>query len=274
MLFQNPATLPDAVRILLAKDLMPTSLDSAGIRELDASLKNQSLFSAQTTNEYLLQKYRDFISSILHPATEQRPDRVTPENPEGNVTTGLNPTYARRAIKDFLAEIGYEPAPDDAGTIKDLSSDARIELVIKTNVQMAQGQGNWLRSQNAGVLDAFPADELFRLEDRVKKREWLNRFRLAGSQTGDPIGTGWTITPDERMIALKNHDIWNQLGSSENFDDALDTAWPPFAFNSGMWVRDISRAECQEIGLVEDKADLPKIVSLAEMLGRLTRRAA
>ena len=262
MIFNEPATFSEAVSALADKDLLPTDLDTAGLRALDASLRRQSLFSAQTTNEYLLEKYQGFISSLLNPTTEQRPDRITAANPLGNVTVGMNPVTVRAAIQQYLKEIGYSAAEADKGTIKDLSSDQRITLVVRTNSEMAQGQGNWLQAQRAGVLDAFPADELFRLEDRAKKRDWLARWRLAGDQTDDPIGTGWTITPDLRMIALKNHPIWAELGSSDNFDDGLDTEWPPFAFNSGMWVRDVSRAECDAIGL----AGNPEVKSLEEAL--------
>ena len=50
------------------------------------------------------------------------------------------------------------------------------------------------------------------------------------------------------MIALKGHPIWEQLGSSANFNDALDVDYPPFAFRSGMWVRPVDRATCVALG--------------------------
>ena len=240
MIFDSPISLTDAVKILLARNIMPTSLDTDGLRALDAALRNQSFFSAQTLNPYLLQVYRDRIGGILNPVPAA-----------GEVTTPFNPAYTRAAIKDLLAEVGYEPKPEDAGTLKDLSSDARINLVIKTNIELSEGQGMWMQTQQAALLDEWPAWELFRAEARVNVRDWINRFRLAGSQTGDPIGTGWIITPDFRMIALKNHPIWEELGSSENFNDALDTVWPPFAFNSGMWVRDVDRDETESLGLIK-----------------------
>jgi len=255
MIFEQPTNLSEAVKVLLAKDLMPTELDSAGIRELDAALRTQSFFSAQTTNDYLLQTYRDRIAAILHPVAA-----------EGQATTDFSPAYVRQAIKDLLAEIGYQPAPDEAGTLQDLSSDARINLVIKTNTQLAQGQGLWIANQNPAILDEWPAQELFRAESREKPRKWLERWRLAGDSTGDPIGTGWTITPDERLIALKNHDIWNWIGSSELFDDALDVIWPPFAFNSGMWVRDVDRAETENIGLLDKGEAAPQPMDIVAAL--------
>jgi len=45
------------------------------------------------------------------------------------------------------------------------------------------------------------------------------------------------------MIALKDDDVWDQLGSSDFFPDGLDNPYPPFAFNSGMDVRDVIRSE-------------------------------
>lgn len=259
MLFDQPTNLSNAVKILLAKDLMPTDLTTAELRALDAALRNQSFFSAQTTNEYLLQLYKDSIAGILNPVPGSG---SSPQGP----TTQFSPAYVRQQIKKLLAQVGYEPMPEDAGTLKDLSSNARIDLVVKTNVELAQGQGWWIAGQQAAILDQWPAQELFRAEGRVHPREWLRRWRLAGAQTGDPIGTGWTITSEERMIALKDHDIWNWIGSSELFNDALDVIWPPFAFNSGMWVRDIDRDEAESIGLMKRGDAAPKPMSIVDAL--------
>jgi hypothetical protein len=68
------------------------------------------------------------------------------------------------------------------------------------------------------------------------------------------------------MIALKNHDIWNWIGSSDLFPDALDVIWPPFAFNSGMWVRDVSRGEMEEIGLMRRGDDAPEPMNIEDAL--------
>jgi hypothetical protein len=250
MIFGDPTSLSEAVKVLLAKGIMPTSLDTDGLRQLDRALRNQSLFSAETTNAYLLQRYKDLFANLLEP---QRLLEYTPAFPGDTLgRRTYSPAYVREEIKKFLAAIGYRPLPEEAGTIKDLSSDARIDLVIKTNTEMAQGQGWWLQGQDDAVLDEWPAQELFRAEGRKVPRDWFYRWQLAGGQTGDPIGTGWTITPeDSRLIALKNHPIWTNLGSSTLFQDGLDQPWPPFAFNSGMWVRDVDRATAEEIGLLK-----------------------
>jgi len=53
------------------------------------------------------------------------------------------------------------------------------------------------------------------------------------------------------MIALKNSDIWDRLGDSNTFPDALGNPYPPFAFNSGMGVEDVSRTEAEQLGVIE-----------------------
>jgi hypothetical protein len=248
-----------AADILRQKKIMPTQLGTAELRALDASLRNQSFFSAQTLLTDLLQTYRDRIAGVLQPVPAA-----------GEATTQFNPAYIRQDIKKLLAEMGYAPEPGQAGTLQDLSSSARINLVVKTNTELAQGQGLWIANQNPVILDEWPAQELFRAESRDKPREWMQRWRLAGDQTGSPIGTGWTITPDERMIALKNHDIWNWIGSSELFDDALDVIWPPFAFGSGMWVRDVDRAQTEALGLLTPGQAAPAPMDIATALKAFT----
>ena len=70
------------------------------------------------------------------------------------------------------------------------------------------------------------------------------------------------------MIALKNDPIWDRLGSRELFDAGLGNPWPPFAFNSGMNVRDVSRARAVEIGLLgaNDPAPQPEHRGLNDSL--------
>ena len=53
------------------------------------------------------------------------------------------------------------------------------------------------------------------------------------------------------MIALKDDPVWEQLGSSDLFDDGLDNPYPPFAFNSGMDVQDVDRDEAIKLGLID-----------------------
>jgi hypothetical protein len=239
---------------LFRRKVTPTSMTTAEIQKLGASWTRNSFFSAQTLEEDLLDGYKADIARMLAPEVVRRADRITPENPEGFVTEGLNLAKAREQAQVLLDKIGYQPNPGEEGTLLDLSSDQRIDLVLETNKQIAQGEAWWLQGQDETILDAYPAQELYRAVDPAggdrAKRPWLQRFRLAGQATGDPIGTGWTITPEGKMIALKNHAIWDRLGDPDLFPDGLGNPFPPFAFHSGMDLRDVSRRATQDLGLI------------------------
>jgi hypothetical protein len=55
-----------------------------------------------------------------------------------------------------------------------------------------------------------------------------------------------------RMIALKDSEIWQALGDGEDGStDTLGNPFPPFAFLSGMGVRDIGYTEAVALGVIE-----------------------
>jgi hypothetical protein len=250
MLFDGPVSLTEAVRVMLAKKILPTALDSAGIRSLDAGLRRQSVLSAKTTNAFVLGKYKDVIESILNPKSES-------ESESGRArTVGYNPATGREKIRNFLRSMGYAPTEGEEGSITDLSSDARINLVIDTNVKMAQGAGAFIRQNDAGVVDEWPALELVRFEDREKPRNWGettfgSRWMLAAQSCGD-IDAAKVFEKTGRMVALKSSAIWQALGDGAGgFDDTLGNPFPPFAFNSGMNTLEVSRKEAVEFGLIE-----------------------
>lgn len=231
MKLSTPIPFQEAVGQLAGKQIIPSDLSSLEWSGVPQQLRDRAFFSARVTNAQFLQGAKDKIDSILNPRTVQRTDRVTPDNPEGFVTEGINPATARAELKQLLQEIGYQPDADKRGTIQDLSSDRRLNLIIKTNLEMAQGYGGWLQGQDPAVLRAYPAQELFRLEDRKEPRDWLSRWQGAG---GRLFGG--------RMIALKSDSVWTEIS-------AFGNPYPPFDFNSGMWVRPVARQEAMSLGL-------------------------
>lgn len=239
MLFDAPMNLTAAIKILAAKDLLPTALDSAGLRQLDAGLRRQSLFSARTTNEYLLQLYKEKLTGLLRP-----------QPAPGETTTQFSSADVRASIKEFLSAIGYQPETGQRGTLQDLASDARINLVVDTNRELAQGAGWFIQGNDPAALDAFPAQELTRVVNTKVHRNWSDRWQIAARAAGDTDALR-VLGTTGRMMARKDSPVWEQLGSSDNFDDALDNPFPPFAFNSGMDVRDIGYREALDLALVK-----------------------
>lgn len=220
----------EALTKLAGKGIVTGDLGSSEFGDLPAGLRERAFFSARTTNAHYLQEVKDRLEKILQPQTVVR---IGDDGIGRNVTEGMNLATARAELKQILSGLSYNPG-EKAGTIQDLSSDARLNLLLRTQTEMAQGYGQYLQGQNADVLDAFPAQELFRAEERKEPREWPTRWMQAGGQIFD----------GGRMIALKNDPIWSAISE-------FDTPFPPFDFNSGMWVRDVDRAEAESLGLLQ-----------------------
>ena len=235
----RPRPFTEAISYLRSKGIMPTTLDTAGLDQLEAGIRRYATFSAQVSRAEIL----DGISSVVAQV-------VDPTATGGQPGTAVDVPLARTKLLELLQDIGYTPAEGDAGTIKDLSSFRRLDLIVRTNTLMAQGLGQHVQANDPDVLDAFPAQELFRLQQRTVPRDWIMRWRGAG---GHFYGGG-------RMIALKDDDIWTRISRFEN-------PYPPFDFNSGMWVKPVSRREALAFGLITDRQRVkPSSVTFAPPL--------
>jgi hypothetical protein len=256
MNFTSPTPFAAAIASREVKALLPTDLNSAQLAQLPADLRERAVFSAKVSNADFLQKINDLTTRIVSPETIRGPDssqvsgfRSQPSGPGQYMDI---PT-ARLALKQQLLSLNYQPTTEQRGTITDLSSDARLNLILSTNTQMAQGYAAWFRDQSPSTLEAVPAQELYRLEDRKERRPWgqiwNNAIQSLGSATtGIPVED---LHADSGMFALKNDPIWTAI----SIDFGLP--YPPFAFGSGMWTRDVSLSEAQDLGLVNSPDDIP-----------------
>ena len=226
MNFTAPIPFTEALNAHEVKSILPTSGKTADLQQLSGAIKRRALFSATVENVNQLQKISDATNAVL-----------TGQSDEATVRLG---------IKQLLADMGYQPDPEKAGGLQDLASTARINLQIDTNVDVARGYGWDLQGQQPDVLDEWPAQELIRdFAPKGRERDWAARWARCGGEFFDG-----------RMIALKNSPIWSQLGDSSIFPDGLDNPYPPFAFNSGMGVRDIARDEAEQLGLIEPNQEV------------------
>lgn len=216
-----PVPFKEALDAHDVKSILATSGRTADLQQLSGAIKRRALFSATVSNTELLQKISDGTNTML--------------TGQGDLAT------MRLGIKQLLDDMGYQPDPEQAGGLQDLSSTARINLQLETNVDTARGYGWDLQGQDPDVLDEWPAQELVRdFVPKGKERDWAARWARVGGEFFDG-----------RMVALKNDPIWSKLGDSDIFPDGLDNPYPPFAFNSGMGVRDIDRDEAEQLGLIE-----------------------
>lgn len=244
MTFAEPIPFQEALDDLAARQLLPTALSSAEIREQwESDLRQRSLFSARTTKADILASYREQLTELLDGQT--------------NVAT------ARAKLQDLFDGLGYdaerggfegeEVEPAERGSLRDLSSDQRINLVLQTNLRQVANAAFHQRATQDDELYWFPAYELVRIYPRQVPR---GERRVKGGIVPDP-GQDWPSRwekiggefYDGRMIALKTSELWHELGSSANFNDGLDASFPPFAFNSGFGWREVPRRECVALGV-------------------------
>lgn len=225
-----------ALKALRAKQPLPTSLSSRDLLEL-SRLEPELMLRAQVSARTESAAYLQDIGSGI--------DRMLQEQ--------ADPATIRLELKRKLIRAGYTPTEEERGTLKDLSSEARRNVVVETNYDQALGLGAHVLDQDEDRLDAWPAQELYRLEERQAKRPWGQRWNDAidelGSQTSAQKVSG--DTADEGMYALKNDPIWSKIS-------VFNQPFPPFDFGSGMWVRDVSLEEAIDLGLIKKRSDIPK----------------
>lgn len=225
----------DAVEWARRRGVLPTTLSTQDLETLPAEIRRLAFFSSKVAEAGLLQDMQDNLAELV---------RGVSDGPG----QGLDQATVRLRLKQLLERSGYRPESGTQGSIQDLRTDARLNLIIETQARMAQGYGQWTRTNSDGARLAFPAQELVRLFQRrvprgfeIRKGQiverdpqyWQNRWKAAGGE----IYEG-------RMIALKDSPVWAEISR-------FGTPWPPFDFNSGMGVKNVGRREAVRLGLIE-----------------------
>lgn len=209
-MFTEPKPFREALESRAVRTLLPSELRTEELGLLEPAIRERAVFSAGVTNGSFLARVDSAIDELLGGRT----DRAT----------------QRMELKRLLGSLGDDTVDDSELT--DLRSDARLNLILDTQLQQAQGYGHWKQGQDPAILDQWPAQELIRVQDAEEPRDWAARWTEAG---GAFFGT--------RMIALKNDPIWTRISR-------FGTPYPPFDFNSGMEVVDVDRDTAIEAGLL------------------------
>jgi len=222
----------------------------------------------------ILDRIKGALTDVLNPQQQTR------EGLEHSVTTGLNPATARNAIADILSEVTPEALADE------------IDFTVKIATEVARGAGNYVRANDADVVEAYPGWELLRIYDRAVPRgfkmdskgklvedpedAWPARWRAAAEGLEDEDAIIGILETTERMMALKNSEIWQRLGDgSGGYDDTLGNPFPPFAFNSGFDVNEVSDKECVELGLLKaDEQAEPAEIDFSKLFSPVEEAAA
>lgn len=235
--------ISQAVRLAQERGLLPTTLSTAELQEFTERLKERIFFSARFSNLSVLEQVKEMVERYV----------------KGE---GLNSDLAqlRLEARKIIVNAGYTPEggfpgdaelgipPATAGSLRDLTSERRLNLIFDTQASMMRGLGQQLRGLDPTALRIYPAYELVRIKQAQAPRDWEQRWKTA-SDNVDHVGVAAADTG--RLVALKTSPIWQALGSSALFKDALNVEHPPFAFSSGMAWSVVSREEAGKLGLVD-----------------------
>ena len=195
---------------------VPSWARTADWQDVPAAIRRRSFFSAALEDARALSDERNAVADLLRRSSK-----------DGKL---YRRDTAITELQDMLKRRGLDSGNPDALT--NIASESRIKLVLDTNRSQAQGYARFKRSSSGGALLAFPAQELVRVRNSKEQRDWQARWTAAG---------GTLIAG--RMIALKTDAIWVKL-------NRFGVPYPPFDFNSGMGVRDISRREAIALGVM------------------------
>jgi hypothetical protein len=218
----------DAFKAAQDRGILPTDLSSEELRDLSASMRSRSVFVARGTSAVFASKLKEIIEQL-----------------SGG---GIGEADARVMILEVLKALGYTPEggfptdlgrvpPAIAGSLQDLTSPRRLDLIVRTQIDLMTGAGQQMSGIRPVRLKLFPCWELIRVVPARVPRDWKARWERVGGKLYDG-----------RMIAPKGDPIWGELGSA--FEDSLDVDHPPFAFNSGMSWSEISVRTCKALNVL------------------------
>ncbi len=237
--FSEEPVVSEAMKQWRSREVFETDLSSAELRGFASEIRNRAIFSARTTNAEYLKDVAAQVDEVL--------------------SGKINMATARWHLMKKLKELGYDPKtgfPEDLGAVppaerdslQDLSSARRIDLLLETNVRMAQGYGQTLAGNTDNARYAYPAWELVRLYHRDVPRGsaesnsagWQRRWMDAGA------AVDWEGASQNRLMATKASPIWDALGDGAGgYTDTLLNPFPPFAFRSGMGWRAVAREDVE-----------------------------
>jgi hypothetical protein len=240
MEFLAPIPFEEARQAILKKGLLPTDLDTAGLSSLHEQIRANAVFSAKVTDLRILEKIQSEVGRLVAGKGQGPGDYKSRAD-------------VRLALKDLLAEIDYQPKEGEGGTIKDLRTDTRLDLIIETQQRMATGYAQYVKGNTETALNAVPCLEFKRIYQRNTPRGshrykgvlivdnphyWRDRWQSLGGQVYEG-----------RMIAKKGDPIWADISR-------FGVPYGPPDFNSGFGQAPVRRREAIRLGIINpgDKA--------------------
>jgi hypothetical protein len=229
MQFIAPIPFTEALEKLGSKAVAVSKLDSSQWGAVPVEIRERAFFSSLIENARFLQRGRDAIADFLSSARETLPDGRTA------LKTGSRSEFVK-LMREFALAEGMGPLdPNDAGTIKDITSERRLGLIFDAQTRQAYAYGGWKQGLDPDILDEFPAQRLVRVQDVKEPRNAHQQY--------------------EGVAALKSDlNFWLRINQD------FGVPWGPWGWGCGHDVEDVDRAESEALGLIApgQKAESPE----------------
>lgn len=210
-----------AAEYLRLKTVLPTELRTRELTRLPVWVKEQASFMAGVTSAVIAGTFRDMAAAVARGE--------------------LSEQEALREIRTALRTEGYEPAPGQEGTIKDLSSLRRQMVSLQTAVDLARG---WSKEQEQlKAAQAYPAQELFRAAGRKKQRPWAQRVWPEAVARRNAAFPALTPLREDVMVAPVADPVWVLLSD-------FGVSHDPLKYGTGMRRRAVGFIRTKELGLL------------------------
>lgn len=251
--------ISDAVAKLSSRTPVGATLRSEEWERVPVEIRERAQFSARIENARVLDRVQKGLTDILS------------QTRDANGVIEDRSRFIAELAKLAEAE-GLRPSdPALVGTIQDITSERRAELILRTQTEQAYNFARHKRGSSGPLLNAAPAQELVRIRNSREKRRWVDVWRANGGKTfaGSPSigGALQDGASGVRCIALKGDPIWTRISR-------FGTPWPPFDYNSGVGVTNLTRTEAIRLGIISKSQTLkipePKLnedleIDLADM---------
>lgn len=206
--------------IILLKNLVSSSqdMDSSAWDKVRAGIKDRAFFSSRVESVRFLDVCRSKIADLI-----------------GNVRNSDGALTSRAEVVSSIMRAAREAGiTSGSASISDPGSEARANVIIDTNAGLAAGYARLEMDSTLGARIAFPCYELVRVEERNVPRDWRSKWVSEGGR----LYQG-------RMVALKDDPIWTAISR-------FGCPYPPFDYNSGMGLDDVSHEEAVSLGVIKE----------------------
>ena len=201
----------------LSKRIDASGLSTAQRERISADTNDAAFFSSKVSDAKLLEKMQDYIARAVR---------------------GESGFYRNGFISHFkkLLPATESETAQSHGALTEISSSRRLGLIFDFQRERLNAEIMLAKADDPDHAWAFPALELVRKERRDVPRAWRERW----SEAGGKFYGG-------RMIALRDDPVWRKISR-------FGSPTPPFDFNSGMGLEEISITEAERLGVIKPGA--------------------